>query len=202
MQSLARNIATEAPNAKIAADVGGSDGPLAKETIAEYLGLLDRLMVTDNLPAWNTHIRSRARLRKAPKRHFADTSFASMALGLRAEALLHDLEFMGLLFESAVIHDLRVYAEQFRGRLYQYRDSNGLEADAIIEAPDGSWAAVEIKLGFGAVDAAAKTLTDLAATVDTTKVGQPKGLLVVTGAGFAHRRPDGVAVIPLNTLTA
>ncbi len=54
---------------------------------------------------------------------------------------------MGFLFESLVLRDLRVHAQPLDGRLFHYRDNNGLEADAIIELPDGRWAAFEIKLG-------------------------------------------------------
>lgn len=35
---------------------------------------------------------------------------------------------MGFLFESLVVRDLRVYARRLDGRLFHYRDNNGLEA--------------------------------------------------------------------------
>ena len=202
LQSLARNVSTEVENTTIGADAGGDAGPLAKETVADYLAALERLMVTENLPAWNTHVRSSARLRKAPKRHFTDPSVCAMALGLSAEHLLNDLNYLGLLFESQVIHDLRVYAQSAGGRVSHYRDSNGAEIDAVCEFRDGSWAAVEVKLGFGAVPEAAAALLRIADTVDQRKVGPPRALIVVTGAGFAHRRPDGVHVVPLGALRA
>jgi len=123
-----------------------------------------------------------------------------MALGLTPNRLSADLEYMGFLFESAVIHDLRVYATTLGARLFYYRDSNGLEADAILELPDGTWAAVEVKLGFGAVEQAAASLLAVAATIDQSKMGKPRALIVITGSGFAHLRPDGVQVVPLGVL--
>ncbi|NMM30823.1 MAG: NagC family transcriptional regulator [Cellulomonas sp.] len=39
-----------------------------------------------------------------------------------------------------------------------------------------------------------------AAKVDTTKVGAPAALAVITSTGFGYRRPDGVHVIPIGTL--
>ena len=39
---------------------------------------------------------------------------------------------MGLLFESLVIRDLRIYAESLGGSVYHYRDHSGQEADAIL----------------------------------------------------------------------
>jgi predicted AAA+ superfamily ATPase len=121
-------------------------------------------------------------------------------LGLSADRLLVDLRYFGFVFESLAVRDLRVYAGIEGGRLYHYRDSAGLEADAILEYPDGSWAAVEVKLGMAAVDEAAAHLLALAAKVNTGMAGEPRALVVITGDGFAHRRKDGVYVVPLQTL--
>jgi hypothetical protein len=182
-------------------DTGGSDRELDDETIAEYLSALERLMVTDNLPAWNTHIRSSDMLRKSPKRHFADPSMAVGALGLSIDKLTTDLNYFGLLFESLAIRDLKIYAEVGGGKTFHYRDSRGLEIDAVVEYADGTWGAFEIKLGIGAVEAAADNLLKFAAKIDTDKINNPAALTVITGNGFAYRRPDGVNVVPLSTLT-
>ncbi|MDR0626840.1 MAG: DUF4143 domain-containing protein [Bifidobacteriaceae bacterium] len=200
LESLARNVSTEASLATLASDAGGAAGPLADQTIADYLEAFRELMVLEDLPAWNTHIRSSARLRKRPKWHLADPSLCCAALGLTPPQLVADLEYMGLLFESAVIHDLRVYATSTRGRVSYYRDSNGLEADAIIEFPRYGWIACEIKLGFGAADRAAESLKRFAANIDQARVGPPAALLVITGSGLAHTRPDGVHIVPMGCL--
>lgn len=202
IQSLARNISTEAAITALSRDTGGGNGGLDDETTAEYLSALERLMVVDNLPAWNTHIRSSDMLRKSPKRHFADPSLAVGALGLSIDKLTTDLNYFGMLFESLVIRDLRIYAIAGSGKLFHYRDSRGLEVDAIVEYADGTWGAFEIKLGIGAVDAAANTLLKFAAKIDTKKTKPPAALTVITGNGFAYRRPDGVNVVPLPTMTA
>jgi predicted AAA+ superfamily ATPase len=201
LQSLARNISTEATLSLLSKDAGGSDGDLDDETTAEYLSALERLMAVDNLPAWNTHIRSSDMLRKSPKRHFADPSLAVGALGLSVDKLTADLNYFGLLFESLVIRDLRVYADMSGGSVFHYRDSRGLEIDAIVEYADGTWGAFEIKLGMGAADAGANSLRTFAEKIDTDKVKPPATLTVITGNGFAYRRPDGVNVVPLSALT-
>jgi predicted AAA+ superfamily ATPase len=201
LQSLARNISTEAPLTALSKDAGGSDGDLDDETTADYLSALERLMAVDNLPAWNTHIRSSDMLRKSPKRHFADPSLAVGALGLSVDKLTADLNYFGLLFESLVIRDLRVYADASGANVFHYRDSRGTEADAIVEYADGTWGAFEIKLGIGAVDEAASSLKKLAEKIDTTKVKSRVALTVITGNGFAYRRPDGVNVVPMSALT-
>jgi predicted AAA+ superfamily ATPase len=201
LQSLARNISTEATLTVLSKDAGGSDGSLDDETAADYINTLERLMVVENLPAWNTHIRSSDTLRKSPKRHFVDPSLAVGALGLSVDKLTADLNYFGLLFESLAIRDLRIYAETTYGKVYHYRDSRELEVDAVVEYADVTYGAFEIKLGIGAVDAAASNLLKFANKIDTDKTKAPATLAVITGNGFAHRRADGVNVVPLSVLT-
>jgi predicted AAA+ superfamily ATPase len=141
-------------------------------------------------------------LRKVPKRHFADPSLAVGSLGLSVDKLTADLNYFGLLFESLAIKDLRIYAEANGGKVFHYRDSRGLEIDAVVEYADGTWGAFEIKLGMGAADDAANNLLKFAAKIDTEKVKAPAALTVITGNGFAYRRSDGVNVVPLSALTA
>ena len=81
--------------------------------------------------------------------------------------------------------------------MFHSRDSTDLEADAIVERRDGTWAAFEVKLGPAAVDEAAETLRRVAARVDPERHGKPAVLGVITGWGYGYRRPDGVAVIPI-----
>jgi len=200
LQSLARNISTEATITALAKDTGGSQGSLDDETVADYLFALERLMVLDDLPAWNTHIRSKDMLRKSPKRHFVDPSIAVGVLGLSIDKITADLKYMGFLFESLCIRDLRIYADANGGKLFHYRDSQGIEIDAIVEYADGTWGAFEIKLGIGAADEAAGKLLKFAAKIDAKKTNLPATLTVITGNGFAHRRRDGIYVIPVNAL--
>ena len=86
------------------------------------------------------------------------------------------------------------------GTVQHYRDSDDLEIDAIITAGDGRWAAFEVKLGLADIDIAAYNLITFAHKVDTTKVGEPAMLAVVTATGYGYTRPDGVVVIPAATL--
>jgi len=202
LQSLARNISTDVSVATLSNDTSGSDTKIDDETLSKYLSSLERLMVVDNIPAWNTHIRSSDKLRKAPKRHFVDPSLAVGALGLSVDKLLDDLNYLGLLYESLAARDLRIYAEANGAKIYHYRDSKGLEVDYIIEHADGTWGAFEVKLGLGAADGAASSLLALSKKIDTEKAKCPSTLTVITGNGFAHRRPDGVNVVPLSTLRA
>ena len=196
-QSISRNISTEASLTSLAKDSGDASG----DTIAEYLDILERLMVVEQLPAWSTHIRSSDTLRKTPKRHFVDPSLAIGALGLSIDKLLSDLNYFGFLFESLAIRDLRIYADFHDGKVFHYRDSRNMEIDAIVEYPDNTWAAFEVKMGFSTQDEAAANLLRFTEKINQEKMGKPAALTVITANGFACRRKDGVNVVPLSVLT-
>jgi len=202
VQSLARNSATPVAIRTLAADAGSADGVLDDVTVRGYLDALLRLMIIEDQPAWAPHLRSKSILRSAPKRHFVDPSLAVAALRATPDRLLKDLNLLGLLFESMVIRDLRVYAQANDAAVFQYRDNTGLEVDAIVEARDGRWAAFEIKLGVGHADAGAATLLKFAERIDTGKCGPPALLGVIVGTGYGYMRKDGVVVIPVGALGA
>jgi len=200
LRSLARNVGTKTSILTIAKDAGGSAGSLDPLVVTNYLNALARLMVTEDLPSWAPHLRSKARVRSAPTRFFVDPSLAVAAIQASPTSLLNDLNAVGFLFENLVVRDLRIYTQALNGKLSQYRDSNKLEVDVIIEAFDGKWAAIEVKLGLNQIDEAAKTLIEFAGKVDTTKCGKPEFLAVVTSTGYAYMREDGVYVLPIGLL--
>lgn len=117
LRSLARHVATSASARAIAADVGGAEWPIDHHTVLAYHAALSRVFVVEDQPAWSPTLRSRSRLRSAPTRHFTDPSLAVAALGADPARLLRDTRTMGLLFESLVVRDLRVYAGALLGRV-------------------------------------------------------------------------------------
>ena len=80
LTSLGRGVGTAVTIKAMAADVGGEGGPAARNTIEAYLKTLDRLMVTENVPAWAPHMRSTTPLRKSETRYMADPSLGVAAL--------------------------------------------------------------------------------------------------------------------------
>lgn len=201
LQALARNTALEHKLARLVAEADGDDSPaLSRGAGGDYQRALQRLMLLETQPAWSTHLRSRARLREAPRTHFVDPSLSAAALGAGSDKWLRDLNAFGYIFESLVVRDVRVYAEPIDGTVHHYRDSDGLEVDIVIELSDGTWGAFEVKLGTDAVDAAAANLRRFAAKVDTSKVGPPAVLGVITGMGYGLTRDDGVVVVPIGAL--
>jgi predicted AAA+ superfamily ATPase len=202
MQSIARNTATQAKLTSIARDASGPDARIKDDTVASYVRALTRLLIIEDQPAWAPHLRSSYQLRSAATRHFVDPSLAAASLRATPETLLGDLNTFGLLFESMVIRDLRVYGQASDAEITHYRDSSGLEIDAIVSTDTGEWAALEIKLGSAApiVDQAAQNLLTFARRVDTSKRGEPAALGVVVGTGYGYVRPDGIHVIPIGAL--
>ena len=202
VESLARHVATEVTHTSIAADVAVPAGSLDINTVAAYVNALERLMIVEHQAPWAVHLRSRSRVRNSRKFHFVDPSLAVAALGAGPESLLADLSTTGLLFESMVIRDLRVYSQSLGGEVRHYRDNTGLEIDAVVTTADARWCACEVKLSSAPhiVDAAAAQLLKFAQRVDTTRCGEPSALLVITAGGYGYRRPDGVTVVPIGVL--
>lgn len=200
LAALGRSVAQATKASELARDVGGAEGPIAKETLASYLAAIDRLHLTDNSEAWLPHMRSRARLRTAAVRYFVDPSLGPASLGVGSVELTKDLNALGLHFEALVVRDLRVYAQPLDGRVDTWRDSNGNEVDAVVSVGPNRWGAFEVKLNPDAVDEAAAALLRFAESVDATRHGQPTCLGVITSTGAGGRRDDGVHVIPIGCL--
>lgn len=199
LRSLARNTATMVEISTLERDIRQVENTdISRPTIYDYLDALNRLMIVEEQPAWNTHIRSSASLRKSSKRHFTDVCLAIAALGLD----INDLNFTGFLFESWVTHELRVYGQANDAKVYHYRDSSGLEVDCIVQKYDGDWCAFEIKLGTGQIVEAAVSLKKLVAVLDVQKTTPPKSLNIITGTGISYTRQDGINVISLASLGA
>jgi predicted AAA+ superfamily ATPase len=203
LESVARNIASEATLESLAADVSADGGAFDPKTARTYLDALATVFALDELPAWSVALRSRSRLRTSPKLHLADPALACAALGVNADRLAKDPEFFGQVFESLATRDLRSMVEARFGRAYHYRDNTGLEVDLILEFEDRTWAAIEVKLGGSRIAEAEKSLLMLRdARVDLKRVGPPVFLAVVTGTEYAYTLPTGVHVVPLAALAS
>ncbi|PJI93909.1 ATP-binding protein [Luteimicrobium subarcticum] len=200
LASLARGVGTQVTVQSLSKDVGGADGPLRRGTVADYLEALERLMLTEDLPAWGGHMRSTTPLRKSPTRYMVDPSLGVAALGRGPEQLLHDMNATGFHFEAMVVRDLRIYAQPLGGHLSHWRDNNGHEVDVVVTLADGRWGALEVRMGPDSVDSAAASLLRFQEKVDVERLGAPVFLGVVTTRTAAYRRPDGVYVLPVAAL--
>ncbi len=201
LQSLARNVATPTAVATLARDVRGAGSAFKASTAAEYLEVLERLMIVEDQPAWSPHLRSRTTLRTTPVRHFADPSLAVAALRAVPSRLLGDLEAFGLLFESMVVRDLRVYAQAADAHVFHYREKDGLEVDAIVEDGHGRWAAFEIKLGERRIKEGMANLARVADRMKTSSnYGEPAALAVIVPNGYGAVPNGRVGIIPVGAM--
>lgn len=200
LRSYARNISTMTSATTIMQDVQANDISITDKTLTNYLTALRRLFVIDDVKAWQPSLRSKTGIRTSDKRHFTDTSIATAVLQLTPQSLLSDFNLFGFLFEDLCVRDLRIYLQPIRGSVFHYHDNNNLESDIILRLQDGRWAAVEVKTGSKEIEEAADNLLKLKEKIDTSKVGEPAFLMVLTGGQFAYRRSDGVYVIPLGCL--
>ena len=198
MRSYARNVSIAAADATLLEDCVGGDDTFDKDVFAKYLNALRNLYVIEELPAWNPNLRSQTAIRTKEARHFTDPSIGAAALGITPEGIFKDITTFGLLFESLVVHDLRVYADAIGARVYKYRDSKKREADAVLQFADGSWALIEVKLGGeDDIRKAADNLIKISNDIDSERTGKPAFLMVVTKNKVAYRMENGVYVVPL-----
>lgn len=203
LRSIARNQCAQISVSTICADIENNDTVSANRlTIASYIDALKKIFVLEDSLAWNPNLRSKTAIRSSETRYFSDPSIGVAALGVGPNDLINDLSTMGLFFESMCIRDLRVYADAMEGSIYHYRDSNGLECDAVLHLRNGSYGLIEIKLGGEKnIEEGAKNLKLLASRIDTTKMKAPSFLMILTGTTkYAIRREDGVYVVPIGCL--
>ncbi len=208
LRSYARNISTLAKNTSLLADVVSSGKvTVGMSTFEDYVTVIKRLFVIDNIDAWCPAIRSKTAIRSGVKRAFVDPSIAVASLGLTPHTLMTQLKTFGFIFEQMCVRDLRVYTQDFDNHISYYRDRYGLESDLVLHLADGRYALIECKLGSREIDDGAKHLLEIKRLIrehnEAEKQGairEPDLLVVLTGGHMAYTRMDGVKVIPLACL--
>lgn len=119
---------------------------LDRATIAAYDGVFEALMVTERVPPYLGNRLNR--LAKRPKRYLTEPSLLGPLLGIDERTATRDIDVLGRLLDTYVAAQLRPLVELTapRARLLHLRDTNGEhEVDLIIEHPDGSVIACEVK---------------------------------------------------------
>lgn len=211
--SYARNMATLAKRKNIYSDVR-SNHDMSDVTISSYITALEKLFVLKDIDAWTPQIRSKTSIRAAKKHIFIDPSIALASLGVSPDYFNNDLDLFGHAFENMVLRDLLVFAQAHDARLMHYSDSNGLEADAVLQLNDGRYALIEIKTGSNAVPAAEENLIKFnkvirehneKARLNEAHPGieyrEPSLLIIICGnAPMAYTTENGVKVIPVGCL--
>ncbi|MCC7374408.1 MAG: ATP-binding protein [Verrucomicrobiales bacterium] len=162
LPNLLKLLAARASGLLNLADVG-RDAGLPHTTLTRYLALLETVFLVHRLPPWSPNLGKR--LVKAPKLHLVDTGIACHLVGADTHRLSGDRSLLGRMMETFVVGELRKQLSWSDPRTtpYHFRTSSGLEVDVVLERPDSSVAAIEIKAADTVVAsdfAAIKTLRD------------------------------------------
>jgi uncharacterized protein len=198
--------ATSYEKIRDAATAGHGDKP-AKTTTLPYIDVLTDLRILDPLDAWSTSSNRLMRLTQGPKHHLADPALVTQLLGLDAAALLAGKQgavevprhgtLLGGLFESLVTLSVRVFAQAAEARISHLRTHAGRnEIDLIVERGDGRVLAIEVKLAASVDDDDVRHLHWLKKQLGDRLIDR----VVVSTGPAAHRRADGIAVVPLGLL--
>ncbi|MDT8320543.1 MAG: ATP-binding protein [Xanthomonadales bacterium] len=118
---------------------------LSRPTIRDYVTLLERIFLLEQLPPW--HSNRLSRLIKTPKLHMGDTGLAASLLGVDAVTLSKDGGLLGQLLETFVYQELRRQASwsEQEIRFYHLRDRDGYEVDMVLERQGRDIVGVEVK---------------------------------------------------------
>lgn len=203
LRSYARYQGTQTPISKIRQDVAANDNDkISDDTIGSYINALKQIFVIKDMAAWNPNLQSKTAIRTTPTRYFTDPSIATASLRIGPNDLIKTLPTFGLIFETLCVRDLRVYTQTLDGDVYHYRDSNGLECDAVVHLRNGRYGLVEIKLGGDKlIEEGCTNLNKLASIIDKDKIGEPSFMMILTAVGnYAYRRQDGIYIVPIGTL--
>ena len=170
------------------ADDCGISQPSAKA----WLGILETSFLTFRLTPFHANLRKR--LVKMPKLYFYDTGLVCWLLGIRDPQQLRAHPLRGPIFETWVVSEIVKYRTHRgeMGGLSFYRDSNGAEADLIIEHPSRI-TLVEAK----AAETPSSTLFGGARRVrrHLSPLPRPCSIVVAYGGEQLQRRTEG-SLIP------
>ena len=118
---------------------------VSRQTIRDYVTLLARVFLIEELPPW--HSNRLSRLVKTPKLHMGDTGVAATLLGLDGAGLWDDRAIFGQMLETFVLQELRRQSTGCDAPLafHHFRDKDGVEVDMVIERGPRAIAGVEVK---------------------------------------------------------
>ena len=202
LRSYARLDSTIESNQTLFNDVTSNNNSVSERTIFDYLSVLKKLYIIDEIPAWNPNIRSKTAIRSTAKKSLVDPSLAAALLGMSPKELMLDPNTYGLLFENLVDRDLSIYINSIGGTLNHYRDRYGLECDEVAHFNDGKYCLIETKIGSEkSIEEAEKHLLELKSLIEkNNRLRKPEFLMIVTNTKLAYTTENGVLVVPIGCL--
>lgn len=208
LKSYARNISTLAKKNTIIDDVLGRSGnSISENTFDDYLDVLERLYIVDDIYGWTPQIRSKDSMRSGRKREFIDPSLAVAALGLSVDSLENDLKSFGFIFENLCSRDLKIYSNSIGGKLSYYRDKTGLECDFVIQLQNDDYGLIEVKLSNYDFNCASKNLCKLENLIKekinsdkSCRMKPPTFKMILTGFEYGFKDENGIYIVPIGCL--
>lgn len=118
---------------------------IAKNTIKDYVSILQSLYILQYVPPWSNNRLNRAV--KSPKLHFVDTGLACALLNLDTESLWQDRVLFGRFVETFVLQEVVKQLSWYNGTtsVFHYRDRDRDEVDIVIEKSGRGIVAIEVK---------------------------------------------------------
>lgn len=202
LRAYARLDSTIESNKTLFDDVISNNNSVSDRTIIDYLSVLKKLYIIDEIPAWNPNIRSKTAIRSSSKKSLVDPSLAAALLGMSPKELMLDPNTYGLLFENLVDRDLSIYINSIGGTLNHYRDRYGLECDEVAYFDDGKYCLIESKIGSEKlIKEAEQHLLELKGLIEKNeKLRKPEFLMIITNTKIAYTTENGILVVPIGCL--
>ena len=169
---------------------------MTRQTIHDYVTVLERIFLLDRLPPCHTNRLSR--LVKAAKLHMGDTGLACALVGIDAVALHRDRDRLGPMLETFVLQELRRQASWYPEPVdfFHYRDRDDFEVDIVLERGSAAVAGVEVKAAATVTDTDFRGLRKLR---DAAGKQFAAGVVLYDGAA-ATRFGDNLFAVPLRSL--
>ena len=177
----------------------GQELDLDRSTTEDYLQLLEAVFLHQQLAAWGTTLSARSAA--TPKLHFVDTGLAARLLRVTREQLLaarpQALQQFGHLLETFVVNEIvkQTHWLDEPVAVGHWRTHDGDEVDLVLERPDGSVIAFEVKASPNVREEDARGLQALA-----RRVGEDRCTGVILHTGHHAFRMAGALALPVASL--
>ena len=169
---------------------------LARQTVHDYVTVLERIFLVERLPPW--HRNRLSRLVKTPKLHMTDTGLASALLGVDVAGLRRDRQRMGPLLETFVLQELRRLASWRPEPIefFHFRDRDGYEVDIVVEQGAAAVAGIEVKCAASVNESDFRGLRKLREAAGTDFAA---GVVIYDGTTTV-KFEDGMFAVPVSAL--
>lgn len=167
-----------------------------RATLQSYDDTFESLMISERVPTYTNNRLNR--LAQRPKRYITEPSLLGPLLGIDERAIMRDVDLLGRMIDTYVASQLRPEIELTlpRAQLLHLRDTNGEhEVDLIIEYPDGSVIAIEVKASAAPTHHDGRHLRWLKESIGPAF---RKGIVLHTGPRSFQFEPD-IWYLPIST---